>query len=364
MNPETLLNRSGFDFYFLVVEPFLGIDLPEIKNFHSLFLPNLKVKNSGYLLSESSIKKIIQTSSKPLIIPFKPSAKIERICQKHGWKLAANPAKINRLLEDKVKFYELCQKHGLPLIDSLLAPFNQINFQIAQKKFGKNLVLQSHFGWAGNSTHHFSNFSQAEKFITSGQIVKFSPYLPGFTVLNNACLTRFGLIQSPPALQITGLKPLTQNPFATVGRQWPSLLKTSQINRVKKITQDFTDKILKPLDYRGFFGLDFFVAGDKTYLLECNPRLTASFAFYTHLEKRAKLTPLFYYHLLEFAQFDYHLNAATHQNEIDRAHIIGSELTQRSPSGTTIKKMNYFVPVVKSVSPLKVSDSVLKDFTS
>ena len=355
MKPETLLNQSGFDFYFLVVEPFLGIDLPELKNFHSLFLPQLKVKNSGYLLSQPAIKQQIQSSPKPLIIPFKPSAKIEHLCRQHHWTLAANPAKLNRLLEDKVKFYQLCHQKKLPVINSLVAPFNQKNFVLTQTHFGPDLVLQSHFGWAGNSTHYFKDFSQAKKHIPLGQLIKFSPRLKGFTVLNNACLTRHGLLQSPPALQITGLFPLTKNPFATVGRQWPSNLSSSQIKKIQTITQDFADKILRPLNYRGFFGLDFFIQDQEIYLLECNPRLTASFAFYTHLEKKSGLEPLFYYHLLEFTGLDYSLNTQSIQQKINRAKIIGTELTQRNFQGTTIKKMQYF----KSV----VIDSVLSDFT-
>ena len=99
-----------------------------------------------------NIQKNIKSFANPVIVPFKPSAKIEKICQKNHWLLAAPSAKNNRLLEDKIKFYQQCQKAKLPLIDSLILPFNQKNFSKAQQAYGSNLVIQSHFGWAGNST--------------------------------------------------------------------------------------------------------------------------------------------------------------------------------------------------------------------
>jgi hypothetical protein len=52
---EDLLKNSEFNFYFLVVDTFLDISLPQLPNFHSLFQDNLKIKNSGYLLSQKNI---------------------------------------------------------------------------------------------------------------------------------------------------------------------------------------------------------------------------------------------------------------------------------------------------------------------
>jgi len=359
-NLETLLNNSGYDFFFLVVDKFLDINLPELKNFKSLSQNNLKIKNSGLLLSQKNIQAQINKSQNPVIVPFKASAKIEHLCQKNQWLNASNSSQITRLLEDKIKFYELCQKNNIPLIPAFIAPFTHKNFIKAQKLFGQKIVTQTHFGWAGNSTYLALNYSDINSRIADKTPTKFSPYKEGYSLLNNCCLTRHGLIQSPPGLQYTGLKTLTTNPFATVGRQWPSLATPEIKEKIKQITTEFSEKILKPLNYRGFFGLDFLITGNEVYLLECNPRLTASFAFYSEMELKNNLTPLFYFHLAEFINLDYQIDLKTEQKRFYNRKLIGSEITLRNQQGTTVKKITDFKIFSKKINPLVIDPSIIR----
>ncbi len=263
-------------------------------------------------------------------------------------------------MEDKIKFYELCQKVNLPQIPALISPFTQKNFLQAQKIFGQKIVTQTHFGWAGNSTHLALNYSDVKSCIPNKILTKFSPFKSGYSLLNNCCLTQQGLIQSPPALQYTGLKPLTNNPFATVGRQWPSQASVEIKEKIKQITNDFSEKILKPLNYQGFFGLDFLISGSDVFLLECNPRLTASFAFYTQMELKNGLTPLFYFHLAQFINLDYQIDLKTEQNRFYNQNLIGSEITLRNQQGTTIKKITDFKIFSQKVSPLIIDPAIIK----
>ena len=46
-----LINNSHYDIYFLVVDKNLDIDLPELKYFYKIYLPEGELKNSGHLLS-------------------------------------------------------------------------------------------------------------------------------------------------------------------------------------------------------------------------------------------------------------------------------------------------------------------------
>lgn len=359
-NLETLLNNSGYDFFFLVVDKFLDINLPELKNFKSLSQNNLKIKNSGLLLSQKNIQAQINKSQNSVIVPFKASAKIEHLCQKNQWLNASNSSQITRLLEDKIKFYELCQKNNIHLIPAFIAPFTHKNFIKAQKLFGQKIVTQTHFGWAGNSTHLALNYSDINSRIADKTPTKFSPYKEGYSLLNNCCLTRHGLIQSPPALQYTGLKTLTTNPFATVGRQWPSLATPEIKEKIKQITSEFSEKILKPLNYRGFFGLDFLITGNEVYLLECNPRLTASFAFYTQIEMRNNITPLFYFHLSEFIDINYQIDLKNEQKRFYNQNLIGSEITLRNEQGTTVKKITDFKIFSKKINPLVIDPNIIR----
>lgn len=361
-NLENLLKNSDHNFFFLVVDKFLDIILPQLPNFQSLYQDNLKVKNSGFLLSQNDIQTKIKSSQNPVIIPFKPSAKIENICQKNSWTLAANPASLNRFLEDKIKFFEACQKKELPVVPGFIAKFSEESFLKAQELFGLSLILQTHFGWAGNSTHTFNNYETAKNFIIKDTLTKFSPFLYGYSLLNNCCMTRHGLIQSPPALQYTGLPEFTNNPFATVGRQWPSLAPIEIQEKIHQITIDFSEKILKPLNYRGYFGLDFIVSENKVYLLECNPRLTASFAFYTQIELNNNLTPLFYYHLAEFINLNYSIDIDEENKRFYNQNIIGSELTKRDINGVTTKKYNDLKIFSDQIKPIIIKPEILAKF--
>lgn len=356
-----LLNRSPFDFYFLVVDPFLDIDLPQLNNFFSVspakFNITLDAKNSGKLLSHPAVLDFIKNNSaksgrKPAIIPFKPSAKIDLICRQNGWVLIGNPSPLNRLFEDKIKFYDICTQSNLPVVPSLILPFNQENYQLAQKKYRQELVLQTHFGWAGNSSYVSHDWSDIDTKIPHQTIVKISPFLSGYSLINNCCLTKNGLIQSPPGIQYTGIAPLTKNPLGTVGRQWPSFTPPEVDSQINQLTQNFS-AVLKQYNYRGFFGLDFLVSQNKVYLLECNPRLTASFAFYTALELAQNLTPLFFLHLAEFIDLD--LIETDHFS----AKLLGSEITAKDSHGATLAKFQDQAAFITRPDAKKIDPHIL-----
>jgi hypothetical protein len=384
MNLFDSLNHSNYIFYFLAVDNFLDIELPQLNNFHLIYAfdnPTLNSltakkipyfcletagtvlpqKNTGRLLSSPKVIDYIKSTSNhktPIIIPFKPSAKIEILCRQHGWICAAVSHQLNRFLEDKNEFFHFCQTHHLPIIKGIVDKFNQDNFKKYQQKFGPKLVIQTHFGWAGNSTHFGQNWHDLANVIPPQTIVKFSPLLQGYSLLNNCCLTSSGLIQSPPALQYTGLKKLTSNPFTTVGRQWPSMAPEPINQQVINITQKFS-QLIKPLGYRGFFGLDFFVSQDSVYLLECNPRLTASFAFYTNIEIKHSLNPLFLFHLAEFTNLNLNTDANRQQQLIDQTNIVGSEITLKNKASQTIKKYNDFIAFSPSTDPITIPNHII-----
>ena len=378
------LNKSNYVFYFLVVDNTLDITLPQLSNFHLIYafknkrLEELKklnipffcleengvtldVSNSGKLLSQSLVQEYINknsTTRKTVIIPFKPSAKVDFLCQKFNWICASNSHQLNRHLEDKLIFSQICQKNNLPQIPSIIDKFNQETFLKYQNEYQSTLVIQSHFGWAGKNTFSSDNWDNIKDKIPANSLVKFSPFIKGYSLLNNCCLTSKGLIQSPPALQYTGIKPFTDHPFTTVGRQWPSLAPQNVIDKVNQITQDFS-KILTKLNYKGFFGLDFMVEGDQVYILECNPRLTASFAFYNDIEINLNIIPLFLLHLIQFLNINFDFDINLENLRFYNQEIIGSEITAKNKSGKTIKKYHDFTVFTKNLDPIIFDSSIV-----
>lgn len=369
MNLINTLQNSNFDFFFISVDKFLTIDVKEISNFYLINSKtlnlNIEIKNSGKLLSESKTidfirNKINQTGNRAVIIPFKPSGKIEHICQKENWIYAANPAKLNRFLEDKINFSKLCKKHDLPTIPSIIDKFNQENFEKYQQVLNKHLVLQTRFGWAGKSTFSSSNWEDIKDKIPLQTPVKFTPFLSGYSLINNCCLTNAGLIQSPPGLQYTGLSQFTQNPFTTVGRQWPSFAPTKIVEKIKILTEQFAD-VLSNFDYHGFFGLDFFVTDqEEVLILECNPRLTASFDLYHQIEIRNNINSLFFFHLLSFLPIETKIDIPQENKRFYNSKIIGSEITKKDKSNNTCSRYRDFIPFSNQNNPINIKPSIIK----
>ncbi len=354
-----ILNRSKYIFYTL---PFFSDPLTSIhfqkklKNHHFIFLdpnplfkklrqaghsvfclkeldPSTKIpKNSAALLGHSLTQKFIQKTKgtkTPAILYFKPQAKIEKIIQKNNWKAINNPASLQRELENKFNFQKICQQLEVPHPQTLISTLNPQTLKKLFKDLSSKLVVQSAHGWAGNTTFLVDKKTFLKKHLLLNQKVKISPYIPGLTLINNAVTTKHGTLQSPPALQFTGLPGLTHTPLGTCGRQWPAPISKQVKDQIVDITQKIGDYLYQK-NYKGFFGLDFQLSSDqKLYLIEINPRLTASFSFYTHLEMRQKITPLLVFHVLEHLNLLYKINLEKEETRTFNQKIVGSELSQK-----------------------------------
>lgn len=341
-NLGQLLNQLPYSYYYPQADQFLELNLP-LANFHSLPLPPGLPPNSGQILSHFT-----PPPSPTAILPFKPSAKIEHICRRNQWLLLASSAQTNRLLEDKHQFTTLAQKHQLPLIPHLLGPLSPDLITRATTSFGPDLVIQTHFGWAGLSTYAYHPKSPPN--IPPATPVKIMPLLTGTTLTNNCARTRWGTIIGPPALQINGLPALSRNPFATTGRQWPSSLPPSLVSNLFKLAHR-VDQFLADFQFRGFYGVDYFIAQDQIYILEINPRLTASVNFYTQLELKNNIVPTIYWHMAEF------LGLPLPQTKFDFGSyyyhpLSGAEITPKSDSGKTIKKIWLDHPLSRQFPPV------------
>jgi carbamoylphosphate synthase large subunit len=282
-------------------------------------------RNTGHLLARKETVKYIKSQTgnqKPLVVFFKPSAKISFVCKKYHWLAVGNNPKLAEFLENKLSFYTWATKNRFPLVPGKISIFN-INLLSREKL---PFIIQFKRGWAGKSSFIIRSEKDVEKLKRfSGQKVKVSPFLEGKTFINNGCVLKNGqVLISPPGKQISGIKSLSNNPLSTTGRQWPAKIRNEEEREIGRIANKLGSLIYKE-GYRGFFGADFLITKDKKiFLLECNPRLTASFVFYTQLEKQSGVEPLLWHHLDTFASF-------TGQKNIDyQPNISGSEIIQRN----------------------------------
>ena len=348
---ESTINESAYLIFFPIVDPFLDLSLPQIKNLHLLYhtppqtkpvnnyfvSPTSKAKSES-VLTNIDVQKYIDTTCKKLgktaaIMPFKPSAKIDLFCQKNNFLLVSNPRTLNLQFEDKINFAKICTKNKINTIPFFVDNLNQKNIDKAQSLFKTDkIVIQVKTGWAGNSTY-LSDL--ALKTLPSESTVKFMPFIKGTTYIQNGCIYQKNMITSPVGIQLNNPQH-SKNIFATTGRSWPSNLDQTSLNKIKAIN-DQLETIFVNSNYRGFFGLDFLIdQNDNVYLTECNPRLTASFNFYTHLELKNNIVPLLYLHLLEFLNLNINLDIRDLKSRFLNQKLTGTQITKRNDQGKIV----------------------------
>ncbi|MEA1936999.1 MAG: ATP-grasp domain-containing protein [Patescibacteria group bacterium] len=270
-----------------------------------LCLNDDNIKNSGkILLNKKTIKYIKEKSKnkKANIISFKPSPMIQKICAENNFNYLGNDWKLNRRLEDKIKFAEITKKLKIPNAGSKIIKLEKSGYSI---KFSKNkkFIIQLPRGFSGNSTFLVRNKNDFNKIFKKyeNRKVKLSKYIKGETYTINACVAGNKILVSKPIFQITGLSSYNKNSFGTCGNDYvyPEKLKKEERKKifdcVKKI-----GNYLKKTGYQGIFGLDFIVSDNDVNLIEINPRLIASIPVFTKLQIQNKQSPFLLLHILEF----------------------------------------------------------------
>lgn len=303
-----------------------------------LGLRNSVYRNSGTILSHPKVLSFIKEKSNgetPNILFFKPQRRIEILAEKNGFNLIGNSVSVNRFFEDKISFFEICQKENLPVPPGETEDLQKINYSELVRKYGERQVVQFGRGWAGNSTVIISEEKQIlnlkQKF---GHIkVKVNKYLNCRTILNNAVIYKEDVFVSEPALQIKADINLTSTPTGTGGRQWPCELENGQKEKIKVIS-DRVGETMKRKGFKGFFGLDFLVE-EKTgevYLAENNARLTYSVPFFTKLELKSGVFPLLGYHLSAFFS-----DRVLEKTDYEPVLIKGGEIVARNTEDYPVK---------------------------
>jgi len=288
-------------------------------------------RNTGHLLSHPRVIKLIKKESgkeTPAIAFFKPSLKIDLLLKKMNWKAIGNLSSLNKFWENKISFYIQTKKLSLPVPDGEIVRVGPKDFDDLAKKWGSPFLLQFASGWAGKSSFLIKKDQDLKAILgQERREIKITTHLTGKTIINNACLLPDGqILIGSPGWQITGQPPFTNNPLSTCGREWRGAINDQVREEIYQITQKLGKEMFRR-GYRGFFGLDFLInEKGAVFLLECNPRLTASFVFYNYLEIEEGLSPILFCHLKSFLFPDQKIPLTRR----DYLKFYGGELIQRN----------------------------------
>lgn len=208
------------------------------------------------------------------VVVFKNNAAIERYCKENGIILLNPPAELSEKIENKItqvkwlgELSSLLPKHEITLVKNIL--------------WNTPYILQWAHSHTGEGTLYVDDIKEIrEKF--PEREAKITQYIEGPVFTVNIVVgdtIEVGNI----SYQITGLKPYTENRFASVGNDWSLAHKTAPKEEIIAMAKKIGEK-MKASGWKGLFGIDV-VQGDRVYLLEINARQPASATYESTLQK-------------------------------------------------------------------------------
>ncbi len=221
------------------------------------------------------------------IVAFKNSKKIETICEKNNWDLLNPSAEVIQNIEGKVT-----QEEFLPELSHLYPPHTISELQTTNYKL--QTILQFNHSHTGEGTILLDNKKELEELKNKfpKREVRLTDFVNGQVYTNNNVVAKNKVLVGNISKQLTGIKPYTNNPFATVGNDWGAAvdeLSEKQENEFAKIAQKVGEELRKK-NWKGLFGIDVIVEKEtgKLYLIEINARQPQSAVFESALQRKAE----------------------------------------------------------------------------
>lgn len=234
------------------------------------------------LLKNHKAAKLIHKND--LILVFKNTKQIEKICADNKWRLLNPPAELSAKAEEKVS-----QVRWLGDLEKYLPPHRvELCKNIVWP--GDKFILQFNHSHTGSGTLLIETKKQLEEIKTKfpHREARAAEYIAGPIFTNNNIVWGENILIGNIGYQITGLSPFTENPFATIGNDWHApliMLTKNQRLEYERIAREIGQKFAGQ-GWRGLFGIDAVLdeKNGKIYLIEINARQPASTSFESELQ--------------------------------------------------------------------------------
>lgn len=232
-----------------------------------------------------------------------------------------NTAKLTRELENKIKQFQILSNSEVKsyLPESIVSSLENVNLEEYKQKFSsRGIAVQLPFGHTGSSTHIVDDSEKGQE--TWQNLLKIRAEFPkracrvvkkieGHSFTINACIYKGRVYVGGLSYQFTGIPQLTSLSSATVGNDWKlpeTLLTEENRHEIVKLTEIVGSMLDREFSFKGLFGIDLICEQDtgKIYLIEINPRQTASVAMHAKLQLERDEIPLSMINLCEFMGID------------------------------------------------------------
>lgn len=220
------------------------------------------------------------------LLVFKPSRRLEERAAALGASLAHSPASIAQGLENKLALEGIAAEAGIALpAQRKIRVRDDLSFD-ALSPDGAPVVVQSPRGFMGKRTWRVSSAAEwaPVRATLRGRPAKVTQFVTGRPGTVNAVVDHAGAtLVTAPIVQVTGEPWLTPFPLGSCGNDFTWRPLPHPGDGPATLVQRL-GPVLAARGYRGHFGIDVVVektpGGSVTWLIEINPRLTASMALY------------------------------------------------------------------------------------
>jgi len=233
-----------------------------------------------------------------------------------GLEVAHPSAELRHRLDSKIVTTQLGNEAGVPSAPNTLGragSFAALAALAESAGLGDDLVVQTPYGDSGKTTFFIRGERDWDRHAKDivGQEIKVMRRLNVRAAAVEAALTRHGTIVGPLMNDLIGHPELTPHKGGWCGNDiFPDALSPEHLERARMLTQKLGDRLAAE-GYRGFLEVDYLVDADtgELYLGELNPRISGVTSMTNVTAGAYADIPLFLFHLLEYLDVDYEIDA-------------------------------------------------------
>lgn len=258
-------------------------------------------------------RKVNGQAGKALFLMF--NEKTEQLARILGLDVCFPSAQLRTFLDNKVNTNRIAEKAGVACVPNVLSKVTSYEqLRELSAALGENLVVQTPFGDSGHTTFFISNEEEyniyADEILKEDE-VKIMKRINCKGTAIEGCVTQHGTIVAPLMTELVGFDALTPYKGGWCGNEiYPNAFNADIREKAKVYTQRFGDQLRKE-GYKGYFELDYLIDQDngEVYLGELNPRVSGVSSLTNHSKFAMTDVPLFLFHLLEWMEIPYEINA-------------------------------------------------------
>jgi len=257
------------------------------------------------ILSEPAGQRALAEHGIGAVLPFKPSAALERAAATLGLRVLAPRAQLVRQLENKLELPAIAAAAGVPVPETERVVLGaELAERARQGRVDVPRIFQPAMGFAGAGTVVVRSAAQIEELVLaaprSGAPGKLVHIVEGIPITVTGVVLPDGvLLVGSACTQLTGVELLTPAELGSCGNEWSHPLPEDAALEARRMAAAI-GRTVATRGFLGTFGIDAVLGPNGPVLIEINPRWTASLSFQVQLQLRAGVPSLANGHLLAF----------------------------------------------------------------